>query len=54
LTLNEIFNLMIKSGYSQPQEFEADNLAVKLLADAGYSPNGLLEILNILRTVQGN
>jgi len=52
-SVNEIFNKMIKSGYSQPQEFEADNLAVKLLADAGYSPNGLLEILNRLTTVQG-
>jgi len=51
-SVNEIFNKMIKSGYSQPQEFDADNLAVKLLADAGYSPNGLLEILNRLTTVQ--
>ncbi|MDR2597048.1 MAG: hypothetical protein LBC76_06990 [Treponema sp.] len=25
-----------------------------MLADAGYSPNGLLEMLNRLRTVQGN
>ena len=46
------FRLMIKNGYSQPQEFEADALAVKLLADTGYSPNGLLEMLNILKTVQ--
>jgi predicted Zn-dependent protease len=52
-SVNEMFNLMIKSGYSQPQEFEADTLAVKLLADVGYSPNGLLEMLNILKTVQG-
>jgi len=53
-SVNEIFNKMIKSGYSQPQEFDADNLAVKLLANAGYSPNGLLEILNRLKTVQGS
>ena len=53
-SVNEIFNLMIKSGYSRPQELEADALAVKLLADAGYSPNGLLEILNVLKTVQGS
>jgi len=52
-SVNEIFNKMIKSGYSQPQEFEADTLMLKLLADAGYSPNGLLEILNRLTTVQG-
>jgi len=53
-SVNEMFNLMIKSGYSQPQEFEADALAVKLLVDTGYSPNGLLEMLNILKTVQGS
>jgi len=51
-SVNEIFYLMIKSGYSQPQEFEADALAVKLLADTGYSPDGLLEMLNVLKTLQ--
>ena len=52
-SVNDIFNTMIKSGFSQPQEFEADNLAVKLLASAGYSPGGLLETLNVLRAAQG-
>jgi len=51
-SVNEIFYLMVKSGYSQPQEFEADTLALKLLADAGYSPDKLLEMMNILKTVQ--
>ncbi|MDR2731374.1 MAG: M48 family metalloprotease [Treponema sp.] len=51
-SVNEIFNSMIKSGYSQPQEYEADTLALKLLADAGYPPGGLLEILDTLKTVR--
>jgi predicted Zn-dependent protease len=51
-SVSEIFDVMIKSGFSQPQEFEADTLAVKLLADAGYSPDGLLEILSVLKTLQ--
>jgi predicted Zn-dependent protease len=51
-SVSEVLDVIIKSGYSQPQEFEADDLAVKLLAAAGYSPNGLLEILNVLKTVQ--
>jgi len=50
--VNGYFDAMIKSGYSQPQEIEADTLAVKLLAVTGYDPRGLLEILNILKTVQ--
>jgi predicted Zn-dependent protease len=53
-SVSEIFDVMIKSGFSQPQEFEADTLAVKLLADAGYSPDGLLEMLNVLKTVQNS
>jgi len=53
-SVNEIFYSMVKSGYSQPQEFEADTLVVKLLADAGYSPDGLLEILKILQSIQHN
>ena len=52
-SVNDLFTSIVKSGYSQPQEFEADNLAVKLLASAGYSPGGLLEMLNALKTVQG-
>jgi predicted Zn-dependent protease len=51
-SVSGIFDAMIKSGYSQPQEFEADTFAVKLLAGAGYSPDGLIEILNILKTFQ--
>jgi predicted Zn-dependent protease len=45
---------MIKSGYLQPQEFEADSFAVKLLAAAGYSPSGLFEMLKILQNTQQN
>jgi predicted Zn-dependent protease len=51
-SVNEIFNSMVKSGYSQRQEFEADTLALRLLADASYAPGGLLEIMDILKTVQ--
>jgi predicted Zn-dependent protease len=46
------FDTIIKSGYSQPQEFEADAAAIKLLAGAGYSPGGLPEMLRALQSVQ--
>jgi predicted Zn-dependent protease len=53
-SVSGIFDVMIKSGFSQPQEFEADNLAVKLLADAGYSPDALSEMLKIIQNNQQN
>jgi predicted Zn-dependent protease len=53
-SVDGIFDVMIKSGFSQPQESEADTLVVKLLTVAGYSPDGLLEMLNVLKTVQNS
>jgi len=50
--ISEFFNIMVKSGYSQPQEFEADNTAIELLSAAGYDPNGLLEALEVLQKAQ--
>ena len=43
---------MMKNGYSQTQEFEADKEAVSLLAASGYNPMALVEILAILQRVQ--
>jgi len=48
-SIKELMDTMIKSGYSQPQEFEADNTAIELLASAGYEPGGLLEALEVLQ-----
>jgi Zn-dependent protease with chaperone function len=53
-SVNEFFALMVKSGYSQPQEFEADKAAVALLAATGYDPAGLAEILKVLSKVRRN
>ena len=50
--VSELFNIMIKNGYSQPQEFEADNTAIELLVSAGYDPRGLLEALEVLQKAQ--
>ena len=51
-TIGSIIQTMVTSGYSQSQEFEADNTAMELLAGAGYRPSGLLEMLNVLSTIQ--
>ena len=43
---------LIDKGYAQLQEFNADYTAVTLLADSGYSPRGLIEILGELEKKQ--
>jgi len=47
-------DILMKSGYSQTQEFEADLEAVVLLAGAGYDPNALLDMLKVLQNVKGS
>jgi predicted Zn-dependent protease len=45
---------LVKNGYSQDQEFEADTGAVVLMAAAGYNPIAILEMLTILQSVQSS
>jgi len=45
---------LVRNGYSQDQEFEADIGAVVLMAAAGYNPISLLEMLNVLQKVQSS
>ena len=49
-----IVDTMIKNGFSQAQEFDADRKALEILDAAGYDPQALLEILQILQRVQPN
>jgi len=51
-SVSELLDIMLKSGYSQAQEFEADDTAVVLLASAGYNPRGMLEALEVLQRAQ--
>lgn len=52
-SVGEIVQTMVNSGYSQTQEFDADNTAMSLMASAGYNPQGLLEMLRSLGTGGG-
>jgi len=47
-----IMDTMMKNGYSQTQEFNADIKALELLAASGYDPQGLVEMLQILQRLQ--
>jgi len=51
-SVGEIVSTMVSNGYSQVQEFDADNTAMRLLASAGYSPSGLIDMLRELSAVQ--
>jgi predicted Zn-dependent protease len=45
---------LLKNGYSYSQEFEADQEALSLLSTAGYDPQALPEVLNMLREKQNS
>jgi predicted Zn-dependent protease len=51
-SVGEIVTTLVNSGYSQQQEFEADNYALGLLASTKYSPPGLIDMLKELTRVQ--
>jgi predicted Zn-dependent protease len=47
----KIVDTMMINGFSQQQEFEADSLAVFLLASAGYEPSSLIDMLYVLERI---
>jgi len=51
-SVGEIVTTMVNNGYSQTQEFDADNVALSLLAATGYNPSSLIEMLNELNRIQ--
>ena len=48
ISIDEIVTTMITNGYSREQEFEADSMALMLMAAAGYDPQGLISMLRAL------
>jgi predicted Zn-dependent protease len=53
-SVGEIVTTLVNNGYSQNQEFEADNTALSLLASAGYNPSGLIDMLRELNRIQSS
>jgi predicted Zn-dependent protease len=51
-SVGEIVSTLVNNGYSQSQEFDADNLALELLASAGYDPSSLVTMLRALEKNQ--
>ena len=53
-SVGEIVTTMVNNGYSQNQEFDADNTAMILMASTGYSPSGLVDMLRELNNAQSD
>jgi len=51
-SVSKAMDTMLKNGYSQSQEFNADWEAMVLLAYAGYDSSALLDMLKVLQRVQ--
>ena len=49
---DKVVDVIVKQGFTQPQEFEADAEGVKYATAAGYDPNGLLHFLQRIRQKQ--
>ncbi|MCR4953205.1 MAG: M48 family metalloprotease [Treponema sp.] len=47
-TEEEMFKTLVNSGFSQEQEFDADDKALDLMADSGYDPKAMLDMLNLI------
>jgi predicted Zn-dependent protease len=52
-SVEEIVTTLVNNGYSQTQEFDADNSALSLMAAAGYEPSALISMLQVLEKNQG-
>ncbi|MDR3160425.1 MAG: M48 family metallopeptidase [Spirochaetaceae bacterium] len=51
-SVRELVNTMIRNGYSQAQEFDADKTALSLMASAGYNPVSFSDMLSALDRAQ--
>jgi predicted Zn-dependent protease len=49
---DKLVDVIVKRGFSAPQEFEADAESVKYVAAAGYDPSGFLHFLQRIRQQQ--
>jgi len=53
-SITRTVDTLMKNGYSQTQEFNADWEAMVILAYSGYDPSALIEVLRVLQKVQAS
>ena len=49
-----IVSTLISSGFSQSQEFDADKKALSLMANAGYEPSAMIDMLELIAKDEGS
>jgi predicted Zn-dependent protease len=47
--ITDITSTLINKGYARAQEYQADQVAITLLRRVGYDPNGLAEMLTLMK-----
>ena len=50
--VDDVITDLVNNGYSQGQEFDADELALTLMADAGYNPKAMDDMLYMMKELQ--
>jgi len=48
-TISDVIKTLVNNGYSRSFERQADKAAVTILRRVGYDPNGLVEMLNVMK-----
>lgn len=51
-SINDVVNTVTTSGYSRSQELEADDEAATILANAGYNPAALVQVLQTQQSAE--
>ena len=53
-TVNSMVSTMVETGYSKSQEYDADEVALEILNEAGYNPYAMISMLEVLEEKQPN
>ena len=51
-SVNDIVSTLVNNGFSQSQEFDADEYALTLLNDSGYNPHSFKKVLEKIKLNQ--
>jgi predicted Zn-dependent protease len=49
-----MMDALLKNGYSQEQELEADQEAIILLAASGYNPMAIMDVLKLMQSIENS
>lgn len=53
-SVGEVFQTLTTSGYGRSQEYDADELALKIMKDAGYNPSALAVVMDKLAAAKAS